>query len=114
MHERFDRRDAVTMLSAIDEAGIQRGTIGQCVHALVDTIAEKECVMESIALDGSQSERIRHSAILFAVVAAQENSVDHAIGLLDLIAPTIPEEDLLDTILWLKHELRKFGFLELY
>lgn len=114
MGERFDRRDALTMLSTIDDAGIQRGTIGQCVHTLVDTIADREETMESIAIDKGQCERIRHSAILFAVDAAQSRSVEHAIGLLDRIAQAIHEEDLADVVSWLKHELLKSGFVSLY
>jgi hypothetical protein len=114
MRERFDRRDALTMLSAIDDAGIQRGTIGQCVHALVDTLADTEEIMESIAIDQNQNERIRHSAILFAVDAAQSKSGEQAIRLLDRIAPAIQDEELAGVISWLKHELQQFGFVSFY
>ncbi len=114
MRERFDRRDALMMLSAIDDAGIQRGTIGQCVHALIDTLADREGTMESIAIDQGQGERIRHSAILFAVDAAQSRSVEHAIAALDRIAPAMQDEDLSDVVSWLKHELLQFGFVSFY
>ncbi len=114
MRERFDRRDALTMLSVIDDAGIQRGTIGQCVHALVDTLADTETIMESIAIDQSQNERIRHGAILFAVDAAQSKSAELALRLLDRIAPTTQDEDLVDVVSWLKQDLRKSGFVSLY
>jgi hypothetical protein len=114
MRERFDRRDALTLLSSIDDAGIQRGTIGQCVHALVDTLADREETMESIAIDQGQSERIRHSAILFAVDAAQSKSGEQAIRLLDRITPAIQNEELADVVSWLKRELLQFGFVSFY
>jgi hypothetical protein len=114
MRERFDHRDALTLLSAIDDAGIQRGTIGQCVHALVDTITDEERIMESIASDPIQNERVRHSAILFATSAAQARSVEHATSLLERIASTIRDEELKDVISWLKDELQRFGFVMFY
>lgn len=113
MKERFDRRDALTMLSAVDDAGIDRGTMGQCVHALVDTMADTQEIMESIAVDESQSDRIRHSAILFAVSAARSRSVECARGVLDRIAPTVRDEELAAVVSWLAEDLRQFGFVSL-
>lgn len=114
MRERFDRRDALTMLSAIDDAGIDRGTIGQCVHALVDAMADTQGIMESIAIDLNQNDRIRHSAILFAVSAAQSRSVECALGVLDRIAPTVREDELAAVITWLARDLRQFGSVSFY
>lgn len=114
MRERFDRRDALSMLAAIDDAGIDRGTIGQCVHSLVDTMADTAAVMESIAVDQGQDDRTRHSAMLFAVSAAQSASADNALGVLDRIAPTIADSELMDALLWLKEDVTKYGFVAFY
>lgn len=114
MRERFDLRDALTLLSAIDDAGVERGTIGQCVHALVDTMAAVQAVMESIAVDQTQSERVRHSAILFAVSAAQSTSVECALGILQRIAATVQEDELAAVVSWLAEDLRAYGFVSLY
>jgi len=114
MRERFDRQDALTMLSAIDDAGIDRGTIGQCVHALVDTMSDTLGIMESIAVDQSHDERIRHSAILFAASAAQLQSAEYAIGLLDRIASAVQGEELAEVVSWLAQELRQFGRVSFY
>jgi hypothetical protein len=114
MRERFDRRDALTMLAAIDDAGIDRGTIGQCVHALVDTMADTSEVMESIAADRSQAEHIRHSAVLFAVAAAQLESTESATALLERIAPTLQDGELANVVSWLSHDLEEFGFVSFY
>jgi hypothetical protein len=115
MRELFDRKDALTMLSAIDEAGIDRGTIGQAVHALVDTIADTQSVMEAIAVDKNQSERVRHSAILFATSSAQRQSPTLALDLLGRIRPTITCNDDLHIVLdWLEGDLRQYGHVSLY
>jgi hypothetical protein len=70
--------------------------------------------MESIALDASEDQRIRHSAILFAVAAAQSNSPEYAVALLERIAPAVQEDELVDVISWLKGELRQSGFVSFY
>lgn len=114
MREFFDQRDALTLLSAIDDAGIARGTIGQCVHALVDTMADPARVMESIAIDSSQEERIRHSAILFATSAAQSQSAATAIEILSRIRPSIDEPELCDVVDWLQEDLKEYGYVSFY
>lgn len=114
MKERFDCRDALTLLSAIDDAGIDRGTIGQCVHALVDTMADTVSVMRSIASDQSQNDRVRHSALLFAVSAAQSQATSAALAVLDLIRPSIDDSELVAVIDWLEGDLRQYGYVSLY
>jgi hypothetical protein len=114
MRERFDRRDALTLLSTIDDAGVDRGTIGQCVHALVDTMEDTSGVMESIATEANQDDRIRHSAILFAVSSAQERSASEAIALLGRIRPSVNDSDLIAVIDWLEADLRQYGYVSFY
>lgn len=114
MRERFDRRDALTLLKAVDDAGIERGAIGQCVHALVDTLADPGSVMESIASDEDQDERVRHSAILFAIYAAQFTSAETALAALDRIEPTVQGTDLTDVTAWLREQLRQCQFVSFY
>lgn len=114
MRERFDHRDALTMLSSIDDAGIDRGTIGQCVHALVDTMADTATIMESIATDKTQNDRTRHSAILFAVSAAQSQSAECALGVLGRIAPSVGDDELVAVVAWLEGDLRQYGYVSFY
>lgn len=114
MKERFDRRDALTLLSVIDDAGIDRGTIGHCVHALVDTMEDTPGVMESIAIDPSQSDHVRHSAILFAVSSAQTLSASAALAILDRIRPSTDDGDLSAVLDWLEGDLRRYGYVAFY
>lgn len=115
MRQLFDRRDAITMLSVIDDAGIDRGTIGQAVHALVDTMENVPAVMESIAIDQSQSERVRHSAILIATSSAQWQSREIALGLLDRIRASLTSDGELRAVIdWLEGDLKQYGRVSLY
>jgi hypothetical protein len=114
MRERFDRKDALTLLSVIDDAGVDRGTIGQSVHTLVDAMADPTGVMESIAIDPSLDERIRHSAILFAVSAAQSHGAPTALALLDRIRSSINDDELSAAIDWLEGDLRQYGYVSFY
>ncbi len=114
MKERFDRRDAVTLLSVIDDAGVDRGTIGQCVHTLVDTMAATYEVMESIAKDDTQTERIRHSSILFAVSSAQSKSAATALEVLSRIRASIDDVELSAVLEWLEGDVRQYGYVSFY
>jgi hypothetical protein len=114
MKERFDRRDALTLLSVIDDAGISRGTIGQCVHALIDTMESPPEVMESIAVDVSQEDNIRHSAILFAVIAAQSHSVETALTVIERVRQFLDDNELISVVDWLEQDLRQYGYVSLY
>lgn len=114
MKERFDRRDALTLLSVIDDAGVDRGTIGQCVHALVDTMADPISVMESIVIDRGQDDRVRHSAMLFAVSAAQSQATSAALTVIDRIRPSISDGELVAVVDWLEGDLRQYGYVSFY
>lgn len=114
MKERFDRKDALTLLSVIDDAGVDRGTIGQCVHALVEVMEDAAIIMESIAKDSSQEDRIRHSAILFAVIAAQSESAVAARAALDRIRLSLDGDQFVDVVDWLEGDLQQYGYVSFY
>jgi hypothetical protein len=114
MKERLTYEDAITLLTAIDDNGIQRGTIGQSVHALIDEMDQVSLVMEKIASDPTQEERIRHSAILIAIGSAQTESAESANAVLTRISKTISDQELNAVIEWLKEDLRKYGYVSIY
>lgn len=62
-------RDAVvTLVEAIDsENGIARGTIGQCVHAIVSTLPDRRTVLESLLMDLTLPEDTRFWIVLLYV-----------------------------------------------
>lgn len=114
MKERLDRRDALTILTVIDDTGVDRGTIGQCAHAIINAMPASQEIMESIATDSTQTERIRHSAILFAVSAAQTLSTTNALEVLSRIWTSVEDEELSTVLEWLEGDVRQYGYISLY
>lgn len=114
MSERLDRRDAIAMLSAIDENGIQRGSLGQSVHAIIDVMLDADVTMESIAVDQSLDEFVRRHAILLGVERAARWSSQYAFEMLNRIRGGIAGTDLWETVDWLTHELHQYGEVWFY
>lgn len=114
MHERLDYRDAVTLLSVIDEDGIARGTIGQCVHALVHMMRAPEATMESIAVDQSVSLGMRHNATILAAEVCQRTSKSSTLAALSRIRESDIDGELGDAIDWLESELSDHGYISLF
>ncbi len=110
-----DATSSNLVIRSTSGVSIDRGTIGQAVHARVDTMMDVPAVMESIAVDQSQSERVRHSAILFAASAAQFQSPAFALALLGRIRGSTAADDQLGVVVdWLAGELTQCGRVSFY
>ncbi|KTT10425.1 hypothetical protein NS2R_18845 [Pseudomonas oryzihabitans] len=81
---------------------------------LIDSMTDTQGVMESIAIDISQNERIRHSALLFAVSAAQDQSLASALALLNRLRHVINDKELNSLVGWLEDDLQQFGYIFFY
>lgn len=85
------------------------------MHALVDTMSDTPVILESIAIDQTQNERVRHSAVLLAVSAAQSISSERAMDVLERIAASVQDDDELAAVVsWLRCDVQQFGFVSLY
>jgi type IV secretory pathway VirB4 component len=71
-------------------------------------------VMESIAVDPDQDERIRDSAILFSVSSAQSHSISSALAVLSRIRTSIVDDQHSWLIDSLEDDLRVYGYVALY
>ena len=54
----LDIDDVVLLLSEVDENGIGRGTIGQCIHVIIDIVRDRDLMLEQIAFDKNNSEHV--------------------------------------------------------
>jgi hypothetical protein len=77
-------------------------------------MADTSGVMESIAIDTSHGDRTRHSAILFAVSAAQSHSAPTALAVLERIRPSINDDELGAVLDWLEEDLEQHGYVSFY
>ena len=97
-------RDSVlTLLGAIDDGGIERGTVGQCVASILDLAPDRRASLDSIALDVSVPEDVRHWALLMLIDYEQRRHRDYCITITEKAAPSFTDED---------HQERLRGLLE--
>lgn len=55
--------EVIKMLSVIDENGIQRGTIGQCIEAIISSINNSDKILKEIIRNENLDEEISNNAI---------------------------------------------------
>jgi hypothetical protein len=114
MRERLDRRDAITLLAAVDERGIDRGTIGQCVHAIINEMSNPGSIMESIIFDITLPEEQRHIALYLAIDYAQRVSRGRVLDLIRRVRRAFPESMWDAELLEVRRIIREHGGVSLY
>jgi hypothetical protein len=114
MRERLDRRDEITLLSAIDDRGIERGSIGQCVHAILDEMPDAGGVLESIAVDGEIPSDDRRMALYLAVFYAQRKSRTEALAVVKRVAASVSADQMRSDIEQLQESIKRYGGVDFY
>lgn len=87
----FGLEDIQVLLESIDDNGIERGTIGQSVHAILMTIPGAAATLRAIALDTRSPREIRYHALIFALDAEQH--IHGYKGCMNLINLYLKSED---------------------
>lgn len=72
----FDKKTVIKLLSLIGEDGIQRGTIGQTIEALLSVIKTINLYLEEIIKDKLLDIEIRHNAAVIYAYYNKKNSLD--------------------------------------
>jgi len=80
---RFGREEVATLLETVDDNGIERGTLGQAIHALIDIVQDSQQMLEDLAFDPSLTEDARYWAILLLVYDQQQTSMPACIHVID-------------------------------
>lgn len=106
------RDEILTLIGAIDENGIGRGTIGQCVDAIVQLCPNREQHLESIALDRLLDQETHFRACLLLISSLQWTDKERCIAAIERILPGL-EPDPHECIEGLLGELRK-GIVDFY
>jgi uncharacterized protein DUF4365 len=74
--------DVSALLTAIDdENGIGRGSIGQCVRALVEILPKRDEILESLARDASAGAEVRYWAMCLFISFLQGQDTERCISL---------------------------------
>src|SRR5690606_30376151 len=72
----FDKNVVIKLLSLIGEDGIQRGTIGQTIEAILSVIESINSYLEEIIIDKLLDIEIRHNAAVIYAYYNKNNSLD--------------------------------------
>jgi hypothetical protein len=89
----LSRDDVLALISVIDdETGLGRGSIGQCVEAIIQLAPKRATILESIAADLSVDDRKRFRAILLLVSILQWKQLEHCAEIITRIIGTFPDD----------------------
>jgi hypothetical protein len=72
----FDKEIVIKLLNLIGEDGIQRGTIGQTIEAILSVIESISSYLEEIIKDKLLDIEIRHNAAVIYAYYNKKNSLD--------------------------------------
>jgi hypothetical protein len=111
IRECFQRDDIVALLGAIDDFGIERGSFGQCVHAIIDVLRDKVQILESIAFDYQISSEARYSALLLLLYYKQQISSSKAIEYIYMYLEKFGYDTYVSDIL---ETMKDHGFIDIY
>jgi hypothetical protein len=93
IRELCSREEMVALLEGIDDEGIARGQIGQCVHAIVQVIHDRDRLLAEIACDTTVTSATRYWAAVLVVSFRQTDDPSYCIGVIDRMIPTLSGHD---------------------
>ena len=110
----FGRQEVVILLESLDENGFSRGTIGQCAHAIIDILDERERILEGIAFDHEADAEVEFQALLLLCYYKQMESRESALAVIERYLDQLPagtHSSLAVELLW---TVRNFGGFSMY
>lgn len=110
----FGRDDVVKLLSAVDEHGFERGTIGQAAHAVINVVRDVVAKLEQIAFDETVPEGIRYAAIFLYVFYAQDRTPQTCITRLEEFRRALPDGLQDEIIVELMRTIKEHGAAAFY
>ncbi|TCL63321.1 uncharacterized protein DUF4365 [Hydrogenispora ethanolica] len=114
MADSFGEAEITKLLSAIDENGIQRGTLGQCVHSIIDICPNKTTFLEKISFNKTISEEIRIHAFYLCIYYIQFKDLERAKVIAKEYLAQNNHSDYYDIIKEIIETLKKSAFVGLY
>lgn len=112
--EQFGRKEVLLLLEAIDEGGIDRGAIGQCVHAIVDLVKNRDTLLKSVAFDPRVGEVTRYWALLLLIYYTQLISAAGCIVHLNEFMRRFPADSDRELLVEMKRTIEETGHLAFY
>jgi hypothetical protein len=90
----LSRDSVVTLLAAIgNQGGFERGTIGQCIQAIIGLAPNHRASLESIIFDATVSQDVRYWALLRQILNEQHRDRPYCISITEKASPLFRDED---------------------
>jgi hypothetical protein len=108
----LSRDSIVTFLAAIgNQGGFERGTIGQCVQAIISLAPNHRASLESIIFDATVSQDVRYWALLRQILNEQHRDRPYCITITEKASSLFTDEDHQECVRGLLETLRTPGRL---
>lgn len=115
MKKVLGKEEIVALLESIDlENGISRGSIGQCVHSIIDVAERRTELLSSVAFDQNLPEQIRYWAILLLIFETQRISKENAIEMIQRYLTAFPQSEFRTSLEAAAADIQEYGWIGLY
>jgi hypothetical protein len=109
--KRMLSRDSIlTLLGAIDDGGIERGTIGQCVDAIVHLAPHRRECLESIIFDANVPADLRYWALLLQIIYEQNRDHSYCVAITEKASSYFTDEEYQERVRSILETLKTPGF----
>jgi len=96
------------LLYFVDDNGFYRGSLGQCVEAIISTIPNKTSILKTISEDNSNDLEVRKSALMLYSWYAQKDSVN------TLKELTENDSEISEFAEYLKSAFDEYGYIDIF
>jgi hypothetical protein len=113
----FGHAETVALVRSMGEDGLQRGTIGQSAHAVIQEIRDRDRFLEETAFDENLEEEVRVNALLLLIYYSQQSDQEgtrQSIEFVDRFVSVLPQSSYTSSLLDARETLLEFGHVDFY
>jgi hypothetical protein len=115
MKQALEKEEFVTLLESVDEEnGFSRGSIGQCVHSIIDVAERKIELLSSVAFDPNIPEQIRFWAVQLLIFETQRISKEDAIAIIRRYLSAFPKTEFRGHFEAAISDIQEYGWIGFY
>jgi hypothetical protein len=112
IQQTFAQQETTLLITNIDENGIERGTIGQGIHAIIEIIPRRIDYLKNIIIKGDVTEEAKTNAAIIIIYEYQFQDKDRAIQFCDSMIKHFPNSRELFEII--KDQIQIHGEFAIY
>jgi len=114
MKQALGKEDVIALLESVDENGFSRGSIGQCVHSIIDVAERQVELLSSITFDQTIADETRFSALQLLACKMQQTSKDETLKLIRSYLEKFPNSEFGEQIKFMDSEITETGWIGFY